>query len=452
MKKIVAILLALAVVSMAFAQTVSISNKLSTEPFITINNGINYWGFTTSNFLRDEVNGTAQTADGRAMVKARIRFDLQSLAPNETTILNVKPRWSWNSKANDTDGNNRSGVAAWLKPFDFLEVGIGNFNDVDAGWGVVPNLSWYMGPEYFKWGFNETISLAGKYQNVHQLINDGIQVKYIGIPNLEIGFGLSSAGAERETMIKKGMFNGAALGATYNTDLFGVGFKWAGNFGAENGVEANNSDKAYQDHLVLAGFTFKGLQEAKIGTTLEATVGFYTEKASAVKNANTAKTSFIIGVAGSFNFRNGISDRLSLEVGYNKVGSKTSKVLPFTIRNKLAYSVSSDASFSLDAMYSQVGLVEKTKATASKNTGTAFGGTVSNALKGDGSDTNEAWLIGLKPTFSWKNGAHAFEIGLKTNVIGSIEPHPKSGWEWGWTGLKGIKAEIYFPLSWTYNF
>ena len=39
MKKIIAILLALAVVSMAFAQTVSISNELSTDPFIEINGG-----------------------------------------------------------------------------------------------------------------------------------------------------------------------------------------------------------------------------------------------------------------------------------------------------------------------------------------------------------------------------------------------------------------------------
>jgi len=451
MKKIVAILLALAVVSMAFAQSVSISNTLKTEPTITIDGGQYYWGFANNFALRDEVNADAQTADGRAHVKARIRFDLQTLAPTETTLLNLKPRWSWNSADNANDGN-RSCVAAWLKPFDFLEVGIGNFDGVDSGWGIVPNLSYGMGPEYFKYGFNETISLAGAYQNVHQLINDGIQVKYIGVPNLEIGFGLRSANGDLNTMVKKGMFNGAALGATYNTDLFGVGVKWAGNFGAENGVEANNSDKAYQDHLVLAGFTFKGLQEAKIGTTLEATVGFYTEKASVVKNASTARTSFIIGVGAGFNFRNGISDKVSLEVGYNKVGSKTSKVLPFTVRNKLSYSVSSDASFSLDAMYSQLGLVEKTKATASKNTGTAFGGTVTNGLKANGTETANVWLIGLKPNFTWKNGAHSFEIGVKTNVIGSIEPHPKSGWEWGWTGLKGMIAEVSFPVSWKYTF
>ncbi|MBR3814026.1 MAG: hypothetical protein IKK38_09160 [Spirochaetaceae bacterium] len=451
MKKIIAILLALAVVSMAFAQTVSISNTLKSEPTITIDGGAHYWGFANDFMLRDEVNADASTADGRARVKARVRFDLQPLTPTEKTILNVKPRWSWNSQCGAPDGR-RTSVAAWLKPFDFLEVGIGNFDGVDSGWGIVPNLSWYMGPEYFKWGFNETVGLAGKYQNIHQLINDGIQVKYIGVPNLEIGFGLRSAGdLDKETMIKKGMFNGAALGATYNTDLFGLGIKWAGNFGAENGVEANNSDKAYQDHLILAGITFRGLQEAKIGTTLEATVGFYTEKASAIKNANTATTAFIIGVASSFNFRNGITDRLSVEVGYNKVGSKTSKVLPFTVRNKLGYSVSSDANFSFDLMYSQVGLLEKTKATAAGNNGTNFGGNVAKGLNG-ATETEKVWLIGVKPTFSWNMGAHSFEIGVATKVIGNIEPHPKSGWEWGWTGLKGIEAEVGIPVSWKYTF
>ena len=117
----------------------------------------------------------------------------------------------------------------------------------------------------------------------------------------------------------------------------------------------------------------------------------------------------------------------------------------------MGYSVSSDANFSFDLMYSQVGLLEKTKATAAGNNGTNFGGNVAKGLNG-ATETEKVWLIGVKPTFSWNMGAHSFEIGVATKVIGNIEPHPKSGWEWGWTGLKGIEAEVGIPVSWKYTF
>lgn len=287
MKKIVAILLALAVVSMAFAQTVSISNKLSTDPEITVDGNKFYWGFASDNFLRDQVDATAQTADGRAKVKARIRFDLQTLTPAEKSILSFKPRWSWNSKDNAADGN-RSSVAAWLKPIDSLEIGIGNFCDVDASTDAGPNFDWSEWSTWYKWGYNVIPGLVGKWQRASSLCADGIQVVWRGVPNLYVGGALTSArnekneqgGSEKNTMIKKGMFNGISLGAGYDTDMFGVGAVWKGNFGMEDGFTAEKNDKAYQDHTIYASFTFKGLQEAKIGTKLYAAVGFYTAKAS----------------------------------------------------------------------------------------------------------------------------------------------------------------------------
>jgi hypothetical protein len=315
MKNIIPILLALSVVSMAFAQTVSISNKLSTDPEIEINGGTKYWGFANSNILRDEVNGEAVTADGRAKVKGRIRFDLQTLTPAEESILSFKPRWSWNSAANANDGN-RSCVAAVLKPFEGIEIGIGNLDEVGYARGAGPNFDWSEWSTWYKWGYNLIPGLVGRWQRASDLVYDGIHVVYTGVPNLWIGAGLSSARnekneqnfTERETMLKKGMFNGISFGAGYDTDLFGVGAVWKGNFGTEQGLTAETNDKAYQDHTIYASFTFKGLQEAKIGTKIYAAVGFYTAKASplvqwtyydavakaSVTKNNTSVTSFFL--------------------------------------------------------------------------------------------------------------------------------------------------------------
>jgi hypothetical protein len=460
MKKIIAILLALAVVSMAFAQTVSITNTLKTEPAITIDGGAHYWGFANSNFLRDEVVGEAITADGRARVKARIRFDLQTLTPFENSILNFKPRWSWNSDANAADGN-RSKVAALLKPIDQLEIGIGNLGDFYAV-GCGPSLSYKYWTDDYQTGWNVIPGLAGSWQNVHYVVGEGIHVAFVGVPNLKIVGGLISAGAERDTRVKKSVFRGAAFGATYDTDVFSVGANWKGNFGyttardavANASYLAEGTDKAYQDHTIYAGFTFKALQEAKIGTTIDAGVGFYTQKASALANNSVAQTAFLFGVGAGFNFRNGITDDVSVAVGYYKSGSDKAKVLPFAIKNNISYSVSSDAKFSFDLVYSQSGLKESTKVKAASNTSYDPTTGITRTTPDNTPTVNGecGWLLAAKPTFEWTNGAHKFSIGVKTVTLGDIVPHAKSGWEWGWTGLRGIKADVSFPLSWTYTF
>ncbi|MBO4759719.1 MAG: hypothetical protein J5505_06645, partial [Spirochaetaceae bacterium] len=357
MKKIISIFICLAVVFAAFSQTVSITNTVSTEPVITIDDGNHYWGFTDDYFLREEVVGEAITADGRAKVKGKIRFDVQSLDPGESSLLSVKPRWSWNSSTDASDGN-RSRVAALLKPFDWLEVGVGNLASVGYAFKLGPNFSGDGWTDDYSEGWNVINGIVGKFQNIHMLIKDGIQVSYIGVPGLKIGFGLRSANANLNTMIKKSMFNGAALGAKYSADLFEVGAKWAGNFGAEKGVTAEDSDKSYQDHTLYAGFTFKGLEEAKIGTTIYTGVGFYTQKASKVKDTK-ATTAFLFDVGAGFDFRNGISDDVNVAVGYNKIGGEASKVLPFCVRNTLSYEVSSDATFTFELCYAQAGLKEK---------------------------------------------------------------------------------------------
>ena len=500
MKKIIAILLALAVVSMAFAQTVSISNELSTDPTITINGGTTYWGFDSA-FLTDKVTGEAITADGRAKVKGVVKFQIETLTPLQNeSILSFKPRWSWNSLANDKDSNNRSGVAAILKPVDWLEIGIGNLGEVGYDKGAGQNLDWSEWSTWYAWGFGNIPGVVGQWQRLSSLVYDGVHVVYTGVPNLWVGAGLSSAyngydnglggNAERYNnrvvMAKKGLFHGFSFGAGYGNDLFGVGAIYKGNFGAQaqqrgwnswapgtpvdtltfgQYTESNQLDKAYQDHTIYADFTFKGLQEAKIGTTLDANVGFYTAKASQVKGADQI-TSFLFNVGTNLNFRNGISDDISVAIGYSKVGGTTSKVLPFHVRNTIKYSVSSDANFSFVLGYCQAGLQAKKSKTAADNFGatnlngvhttvTTVGNTstrVDNAYVATPTSGTYGWLVYAHPAFSFNMGASKFSIGVKTIVWGDIVPHAKSGWEWGWTGLRGQEAKIIFPLSWTYTF
>ena len=500
MKKIVAILLALAVVSMAFAQTVSIQNTVSSEPPVTIDGGNQYWGFANNFFLREQVVGEAITADGRAKVKGRIRFDLQTLDPAETSILSFKPRWSWNSSANAADGN-RSSVAAVLKPWDFLEIGVGNLDDVGYAFSTGPGLNgnW---AEPWVYGYNVIPNIGGEWQNQHELIKDGIQVLFTGVENLKIGVGFRSASRDLRTMVKKGMFHGFALGASFDTDLFQVGAKYGGNFGytadsplsvtfadeatakaagallagstvkdktvtAKSTTElAEGNDKAYQDHTIYAGFQFKGLQEAKIGTTLDAEVGFYTEKASQLKNGNVQTKAFLFGAGAGFNFRNGIKDDVHVLVGYVKQGSDTAKVLPFAITNNISYTVDSDATFSFKLAYIQNSLKDKKSVQGTTNTNSAYytnattPATVLNATNDgfnwvNGTATVNGgfgWLIGAQPSFSWNMGAHSFSMGVKAVTLGDIVNHAKSGHEWSWTGLRGRKAIVSFPLSWTYTF
>ena len=449
MRKVISILLCLAVSFAAFSQSVSITNTVSTEPVITIDDGNNYWGFTDDYFLREEVVGEAITADGRAKVKGKIRFDLQTLTPAESTILSFKPRWSWNSAANANDGN-RSRVAALLKPFDWFEIGIGNLAGVGYAFKLGPNFSGNGWTDDYNEGWNVINGLVGKFQNIHMLIKDGIQFSYIGVPGLKVSFGLRSASTDLNTMIKKGMFNGAALGASYKADLFEIGAKWAGNFGYEKGYLAEENDKAYQDHTFYAAVTFKGLEEAKIGTSLHAGAGFYTEKASAVKGSK-ATTAFLFDVGAGFDFRNGISDDVNVAVGYNKIGGTTSKVLPFCVRNTLEYSASSDSTFTFELCYAQAGLKEKKQVAGAVNTNNnAIGpaGAVHTPTVND----EYGWLVAAVPTFEFTMGAHTFSMGVKSVVLGDIVPHEKSGHEWSWTGLRGKQANISFPLSWAYEF
>ena len=480
MKKIIAILLTLAVVPFAFAQTVSVSNSVATDPQIKIDGGTHYWEFNGDAALMDVVIGEAITEDGRARVKGSIEFDIQTLDPSERSILSAKPRWSWTS-SDDGVNYNRSRVAAVLKPWDFLEIGIGNLGKeaylVDSS---EPDYTMKIGPDLdYEWstlysiGFNYIPGIVSKFQRLSSLVYDGIHFVYTGVPNLKIGVGFESAlnlanqhgYRDRSTTIKKGMFFDSSLGATYDTDLFSVGAVWKGNFGGSTGPLAEQNDKAHQEHTIYASFTFKGLQEAKIGTNIYVAAGFYTDKASKVyswqyydqdarRNVtkfNVSATSFLFDIGANLDFRNGIKNDINVGIGYYKLGPTKTKVLPFCVRDTISYSVSSEATFAFTIGYSQSGLAEKKAVAGIKNTN-------NNSITAAGAesvattDGNFAWLVFAFPRFTWNMGAHSFLIGLRATVDGDLVPHEKTGHEWGWTGLRGKCAVIDFPLSWTYTF
>ena len=450
-KRFFAILIAIAVVSLLSAQTVTITNEMLSQPQIAINDKASYWKFSKSYFIRDEIYGEAVTADKRAKVKVRLRFDVQPLDPSETSLLYAKPRWSWNSLANASDGN-RSAVAAILKPVDTIEIGIGDLESVGYALSCGPNISRTMWTDKFITSVNVLPGVAGKSQYIHNMVDSGLQVCYTGIPNLKVGVGLISASADRETTLKKNLFNGIAAGAKYSSTLFDLGANWRGNFGAEKGYKAADTDKAYQDHTLYAGFTYKGLAEAKVSTKINAALGYYTSKASTIAKSKDIN-SFCFGVGADFNFRNGISDSINIAVGYVKENGIKSKVLPFVIRNSIKYAVSKDASFSLELCYSQSSLKEKTAVAAQKNTSAGAVTAIKKAAYTPTLYSSECgWLVVLKPTFTFSMGAHVFSIGVKSIVLGDIVPYAKDSSEWSWTGLRGKQASIGIPISWGYKF
>ncbi len=449
MKKIIAILTALAVVSMAFAQTVSIKNELETQPVVTIDGANNQWGFDNDEtILRDSVVAHAEVLDGRAVFEGRVRFYVRTRDTAMASILNVSPRWTFNTAAVGS---------ALLKPIDGLEFRIiGDADFCEKGFG--PNLSWSNLPQYNAAGINFP-GITGKWQNIHKLAKGGY-VAFTGIDGLWVGAGLSfgvndaAGGTEANpelnwnnlnaSLIKKGAFGPITVGATYDTDLFGVGAKYVGEFGGYNGVKGENgvadsNTGKFNHHNIYAGFTFKGLQDAKVGTTIGAAVDFDTYSASSVMNTK-AYTGFAVSANADMNFRNGITDKVTVTVGYGSYDGQKSKVLQFYVGNDWGYKVSDDASFSLHTSYLQGGLANAKK-------------TYTNVTEDkDIMNGTAASVITLKPAFTFSMGAHSFDFGVETQVANQMKYNQKTSSEWAFTSLYGKKAVVKFPVKWTYNF
>lgn len=450
-KRICTAIFVLAITSAINAQTVKISNEISTQPRITIDNNSNYWNFNKGYFLRNEIIGEAISEDKRVKIKGRIRFDLQSLNPEENSIVSIKPRWSWNSAANATDGN-RSSVAVLIKPVESLEVGIGNIEAAGYAFLCGPNLSRTMWNDKYKKGVNYIPDIVGKWQYIHELIKDGLQISYNGIPDLKIGIAFSSADKDRNTMLKKNMLNGLAAGFRYSNEKIEVGSNWKGNFGFEKGYSADDFDKSYQDHTIYLGFTYKGLSKAKIGTKINAALGYYTSKESKIAATNNVN-SFVIGAGINLDFRNGIKDYISFAIGYTKDGSLKSQVLPFVIQNNFKYEISKDAEFGIDSCLARTSLKEKKAAISRKNIQNNTSYDLSRAINIPTLySADYGWFVAVKPGFSLNVASHSFSLGVKTMILGEIVPIEKQGHESSWTAFSAKQATIEFPLSWKYTF
>ncbi|MCQ2596103.1 MAG: hypothetical protein MJ196_12650 [Treponemataceae bacterium] len=443
---------ALAVVSMAFAQTVSVFNKLESVPKVTIDGAKDQWGFDEDNFLRDTIQAKAVTADGRAEFEGRARFMAQTRSTDNASILNVSPRWQF------TGDLAASGL---IRPIDGLELRIiGNKDFLTKGFG--PSLCWRAWEQYNAADI-AIPGITGAWNNP-QVLMEGMYAAYTGIDGLWVGAGLNKgiASGVKEfgtqtiddnvwngrkgdsSWIKKGAFGPFTVGATYDADLFGVGGKYVGEFGGyngtagENGKDDSNTGK-FNHHNIYAGFTFKGLADAKVGTTIGAAVDFDTYSASSVMDTK-AYTGLAATVNADMNFRNGITDMVAVTVGYGTYDGKKSKVLPFYIGNDLGYKVSDDASFNLHTSYMQ-GALNNAKKTYTDQT-----------KVGDALFANYASLITLKPEFTFNMGAHSFNFGVETQVANQIKYNQKTSADWAFTSMYGKKAVVKFPMSWTYNF
>lgn len=445
MKKIVSVLIVLNIVFMAFTQTVSVKNTLSSTPKAVIDGGNTQWKFVDDNFLREEIIGTGTTADGRASVWARVRLDVETRDTENTSILNVKPQWRF---------TNEIAAAAVIKPFTGLEIKVGSKDGLNKSFG--PSLEW----ENNNTGDIHIADITGKRNGINGF-RSGIYAAFTGIKGLWIGGGFvtdSVAGNDGSGLagkvwngvdsayglIKKGAVGPVQLGAKYDATLFAVGVKYVGQFGGYNGKKGKNgigdsNTGKFNHHNIYGGFTFSGLKNAKVGTTIGAAFDFDTLTASEVMGTK-AYTAFAASVNAGMNFRNGITDNAAVTVAYQSIDGKKTKVLPFYIGNDFGYEVSKDASFNLHTSYLQGGLIDavKTYKTETK---------AENVLSG-----KYASLITLYPSFKLSMGAHTLSLGVKAQVANQIKYNEKTASDWAFTSLYGKKAQVNFPLSWAYTF
>lgn len=436
MKKIIAFSAVLAVASAVFAQSVTITNTLSSTPVVNVDGGNSAWGFDESNIFREEIVGTGKTAGNRAAVWVRARLDVETRDAADVSIMNVKTHWLF---------TNDLCAAAVVKPFENLEIKVGSKNGLNKHFG--PEIAWKQS-NVAKIAIS---GVTGSREGIHGF-NSGIYAGFTGIDGLWLGFGFVTGWGENSTegkgLIKKGAYGPFQFGATYDAKLFSVGAKYLGQIGGynegkgslANGVANNFTDAKYAHHNIYAGFTFKGLKDAKIGTTIGAAVDFDTHNASEIMGTKEYIALAVSANAG-MNFRNGITDSLAVTVVYQSVDGKKTKVLPLYIGNTLGYKVSGNATFSLITSYTQGGLEKSVKAYSDAETKD------SDVISG-----KYASVITLKPSLSLLMGAHTFGFGAEAQIANQMKYYQETSSMWGFTSLSGKAVRVKFPVSWSYKF
>lgn len=436
MKKIIAILVALAVVSMAFAQTVSMNNVLETRPVIVVNGGAAAWTWAAERndgaFLKDTINAEAETADGRGKAKANVSSTLRVVDAAGAGLLNILPRIGITSPEAQAAGS--------YKATDFLAFGFGSLNSymlqyaVGGYGGTVQDMP---GPN----GGRENASalLPGWTAWNSSNFCNGAFVTFIGD-----GVGLDGFKASLifdNDWLNKNTFS-FAVQVGYDAALFGATAKYEGTFGGQGaGNTAYTAaltvpygwltDKSNYDHDFTVGVKYRGLKDLAVGTTLGAAFDVRARK------VNKTYTAFGVGLQADFDFRNDITDRLWAKVGFGQDENGDSvKVLPFAVGTELTYAIGGehDAKFIFELAYGQSALARKLKEADGKRTAAS---------------TNDIYIY---PSFEFGFGKSKFLFGVKNDVAGHLEYVDKTDNDWAYTKLFGDQVRVEIPIKWTYTF
>jgi len=425
MKKIIAILLALAVVSMAFAQTVNMSNTLETRPTVYVNGGAAAWEWAaerqTGAFLRNTVEASGETGDGRGKFDAWVYEDLRVTDPAGAGLLNILPRIGFTAPWAD--------VAASYKAADFLAFGFGtkmlpyvvggylgsvyDFPGVDGGRenGSAFNADWAWNSANF-W--------------------NGAFVTFLGDG---VGFdGFKASLRFCDDWLNKNSFS-FGVHASYDAGIFGASVKYDGTFGANGSAFTVANNKGIVDrkgdytHEFALGVAYRGLKELAVGIDLGAAFD-----AILGKDANGNSTKMGIGASANFDFRNGITNKVWGRVGFGTVYGQSYKVLPFGVGDELTYAIGGDynSKFIFEIAYLQNGMNDKLK--------TAL------ATPGNSAD------IYVYPSFSFTMGKNDFLFGVKNDITGHLSYVEKTADDWAHTKVWGDAVRVEIPIKWTYHF
>lgn len=426
MKKGIAILIAFALITMAFAQKVNAENELYTEPRINVGGGRAAWQWTDNIMLRNRLIANGETADGRGKFFGRVETRLMIVDPNGNGLLNVLPRIGIATPV--------AHMAGTYRITDYLAFGMGsNFLHKKAG-------AYTSGCGDIYWAEDSDFGCAG---GLFAASKNYAHVQTKGIFAALLGDGIGLDGFTAVLGFNNDWFNknmaSFCVGAKYKLDLFGISARWHGTFGDEYtradivpaafAASGSADRKSDYNHEFYVGANFSGLKDLPVGIELGAGFLAKLSKAGSVTNSN-----FAVSAQSEFDFRNGIKDAVWLTLGFGKFNNETAKILPFGIGNKLSYEIGGDydASFGFDVAYMQDYLTSDLK--SAKTTGAS------------------SMDIYVSPVFSWTMGKSSFEIALRNDIKGHLEYTEKNNNDWAFTRVFGDEVLVCIPITWTYKF
>ncbi len=454
-KKIIAILVALAVVSMAFAQTVSMSNTLEARPVILVNGGAAQWAWGADRsdgaLFKDTLDVSGETADGRGKFKASVYEFFKVVDPAGAGLLNIVPRFGFTAPSGD--------VIATYKVLDFLAFGIATYHAPYNAGGYL-NAAYEM-PGVPDHGEGASYWYENGNKNGNKWDAFGSATQWNGIFATFLGDGVGVDGLKASIYFNNDLFNKntfslGVLGG-YWGELFSVSAKYDGAFGNQSatvdegatamakaagysisaaspwGLNAGSYDKKSDyTHNFAAGVEYAGLKDLTVGIKLGAAFNAVFSRTGSDQNQH-----FGVGVGADFDFRNNITDKVWARVGFGNTKGTSYKVLPFGVGNNLKYAIGGDfdAVFTFDIAYLQDGLNKKLKEADGKQT-------AANSMD-----------IYVYPRFEFTLGKkNTFVFGVKNDVIGHLSYVEKDNNDWAHTKVWGDQVRVEIPIKWTYKF